>query len=92
MNVLAYYSSLVFQRAGYPRNDALLASMGFGLINFFFAIPALRLIDTWGRRNLLISTFPFMAVFQLFTGLAFLATGTTRKALVTTGMCESFYI
>ena len=88
VNVLAYYSSLIFQKAGYYRQRALQASMGFGIINFVFAIPALKLIDSWGRRPLLITTFPLMAIFQLLTGLAFLAEGTTRKALVTTGMCE----
>ena len=89
VNVLAYYSSLIFQKAGFVRNRALQASMGFGIINFVFAIPAIKLIDSWGRRPLLIATFPLMAIFQLLTGCAFQAKpGKARLTLVTLGMCK----
>ena len=43
--------------------------MGFGIINFVFAIPAVRTIDTFGRRNLLLFTFPLMAICMLLTCL-----------------------
>jgi len=43
--------------------------MGFGIINFVFAIPAVRTIDTFGRRNLLLFTFPLMALCMLLTCL-----------------------
>ncbi|KAL9009420.1 MAG: hypothetical protein Q9173_005550 [Seirophora scorigena] len=62
------------------------ASMGFGIINFLFAIPAFYTIDTFGRRNLLLCTFPFMAIFQLLTGLGFLLEGKAQLAMVMTGM------
>lgn len=90
VNILAYFSSLIFYNAGFETSKAELYSMGFGIINFFFAIPAIRMIDTVGRRNLLLFTFPLMAVFQLFTGLGFLAKegSNTRRALVVAGMCE----
>ncbi len=45
--------------------------MGVGIINFVFAIPAFYLIDTFGRRNLLLVTFPFLALFQLLNAVAF---------------------
>ena len=38
------------------------ASFGVGAINFFFGLPAILLIDQWGRRKLLLWTFPFMAL------------------------------
>ncbi|KAL8804220.1 MAG: hypothetical protein Q9182_002674 [Xanthomendoza sp. 2 TL-2023] len=60
--------------------------MGFGIINFLFAIPAFYTIDTFGRRNLLLFTFPFMALFQLLTGLGFLLEGRAQLAMVMTGM------
>lgn len=44
--------------------------MGFGIINFVGALPAFYTIDTFGRRSLLLWTFPFMALFQLATGLS----------------------
>ncbi|KAJ7213653.1 hypothetical protein B0H12DRAFT_1155841 [Mycena haematopus] len=55
----AFYSSTVFVNAGYNTKSALLASWcaGFGLVNFLFALPAVW----FGRRNLLLFTFPNMA-------------------------------
>lgn len=62
--------------------------MGFGIINFFFAFPAVWTIDSFGRRNLLLFTFPFMALFQLFMCIAFLprVRSTARTVLVIIGM------
>ncbi|GAB7357315.1 hypothetical protein MBLNU459_g8277t1 [Dothideomycetes sp. NU459] len=74
VNVLAYYSSTVLLGAGFSPGNALAASMGFGIINFVFALPAFWTIDSFGRRNLLLSTFPFMALFQLLIAIAFAAT------------------
>ncbi|KAH9442387.1 hypothetical protein MJO28_015285 [Puccinia striiformis f. sp. tritici] len=71
VNVIAYYSSQVFIEAGFNRKAALLTTMGTGLVNWIFAIPALYTIDTFGRRNLLLTTFPAMAVCLLATGMAF---------------------
>ncbi|PVI05411.1 hypothetical protein DM02DRAFT_725112 [Periconia macrospinosa] len=72
VNVTAYYSSTILKdHAGYQDRSALLISMGFGIINFVFAIPAIWTIDTFGRRNLLLFTFPFMAVFQIVMVVAF---------------------
>jgi len=48
-----------------------LASFGFGLINFVFAWPAVWTIDTFGRRNLLIFTFPNMCWTLLAAGFSF---------------------
>ena len=41
------------------------------LVNFFFALPAVYAIDTFGRRKLLLTTFPCMAACLLITGFAF---------------------
>lgn len=70
--VISFYSSTVFAMGGFSPSQALYASLGFGATNFLFAIPAVFTIDTFGRRSLLLSTFPFMALFLLATGLAFL--------------------
>ncbi|KAK5083271.1 hypothetical protein LTR70_008238 [Exophiala xenobiotica] len=51
--------------------QALLYTMGFGLINFLFAAPAFFMIDTVGRRTLLLCTFPFLAVSHIITTIAF---------------------
>ncbi|TAQ84696.1 hypothetical protein B7494_g6970 [Chlorociboria aeruginascens] len=71
VNVIAYYSSEIFVQANLSELSALGASMGFGVINFLFAIPAIYTIDTFGRRNLLLTTFPLMALCLFFTGFSF---------------------
>lgn len=70
----------MFADAGYGPRQCLLASWGFGLLNFLFAIPAVFTIDTFGRRNLLLSTFPNMAWTLLVTGLMFLIPGPKEDA------------
>ena len=72
VNVIAYYSSQIFLDAQFSQVSALSASLGFGIINWVFAIPAIYTIDTFGRRNLLLTTFPLMSLFLFFTGFSFL--------------------
>ncbi|KAJ5225725.1 hypothetical protein N7468_006950 [Penicillium chermesinum] len=71
VNVIAYYSSEIFLEANFSAASALGASLGWGVINWVFAIPAVYTIDTFGRRNLLLVTFPLMAVAMFFTGFSF---------------------
>ncbi|KFY23847.1 hypothetical protein V493_05595 [Pseudogymnoascus sp. VKM F-4281 (FW-2241)] len=88
VNIIAYYSSEIFIEANLSELSALGASMGFGAINFFFALPAFYTIDTFGRRNLLLTTFPLMALALFFTGFSFLIpeTSTARIACVALGI------
>ena len=72
INIIAFYSSTVFTKAGGSTSQALWASFGFGLVNFVFAFPAVWTIDTYGRRSLLLFTFPQMAWTLLAAGLCFL--------------------
>ncbi|KAI0767794.1 hypothetical protein C8Q74DRAFT_1370501 [Fomes fomentarius] len=71
INAIAYYSSNIFVQGGFSQTSALLASFGFGAVNFVFAGPAIWTIDTFGRRNLLLVSFPLMALMLLMTGFAF---------------------
>ncbi|KAJ5251538.1 hypothetical protein N7489_001948 [Penicillium chrysogenum] len=81
INIISFYSSTIFQLAGASNIEALLASFGFGLINFAFAWPATRIvafawpavwtIDTFGRRGLLLFTFPQMCWTLLAAGFCF---------------------
>lgn len=72
INIMAFYSSTIFAEAGYNSTQTLLASFGFGLVNFIFAWPAIWTIDTYGRRNLLLFTFPNMAWCLVAGGCCFL--------------------
>lgn len=58
VNAIAYYSTEIFIDSGFSIQSALVASLGFGIVNFLFALPAFYTIDTFGRRNLLLTTFP----------------------------------
>ena len=71
VNVIAYYSSTIFRLGGLSVISSLLGSWGFGMVNFLFALPAVYTIDTFGRRKLLLTTFPCMAICLLITGFAF---------------------
>lgn len=65
----------------------LLYTMGFGLINFFFASPAFFMIDTVGRRTLLLCTLPLLCLSNLITSIAFAPDNYhTGPAIALTGM------
>ncbi len=75
INIIAFYSSTVFVKAGTDDYHALLASFGCGLVNCIFAWPAIYTIVTVGRRSLLLFTFPNMAWSLLIAGLSNLVPG-----------------
>ncbi|KAL0932457.1 hexose transporter [Colletotrichum truncatum] len=83
INIIAFYSTTIFKDANMSEFQALLGSFGFGMVNWLFAFPAFWTIDTFGRRSLLLFTFPQMTWTLLAAGLCTLiAPGTTRTALV----------
>ncbi|KAG8164093.1 hypothetical protein KVR01_006011 [Diaporthe batatas] len=87
VNVIAYYSSEVFLQAKLPETSALAASLGFGIINWLFAIPAVYTIDTFGRRNLLLTTFPLMSICLFFVGFSFyIPEESTARIAVSVGL------
>ncbi len=105
VNIIAFYSSTIFEQSGITAYTALWASFGFGLINvrchpvsparlgpavvpradvlsqFIFAWPAVYTIDTYGRRALLLFTFP-----NMFWTLL----GSSRRSRVRQGADRSF--
>lgn len=88
MNAIVYYNSTIFVDSGFSQISGLTASWGCGMINFMFAIPTFYLIDTFGRRNLLLVAFPLMAIFLLWTGFGFFAEegSKTRIGIVASGV------
>lgn len=71
INIIAFYSSTIFAEGGASNKEALIASFGFGLVNFLFAWPAVWTIDTFGRRGLLLATFPNMFWALLVAGMCY---------------------
>jgi sugar porter (SP) family MFS transporter len=83
INIIAFYSSTVFEEAGASQYQALTFSLIFGAVNFVFAFPALKTIDTFGRRSLLLFTFPQMTWTLLAAGLCTLVpSNSVRTGLV----------
>ncbi|CAH0025397.1 unnamed protein product [Clonostachys rhizophaga] len=62
INVFAFYSNVVFNGTDSTIDKPMLYSFGFGAINFLFCLPAMRTIDTFGRRTWLLATLPIMGI------------------------------
>lgn len=90
INIIAFYSSTIFADNGFNAFQALWASWGFGLINFLFAFPALWTIDTFGRRSLLLFTFPNMAWSLLVAGLCSLVDSGVEHSKLRLGLVAAF--
>ncbi|CAL1708153.1 unnamed protein product [Somion occarium] len=87
VNAIAYYSSTIFTDANFSEIQALLISWGFGMVNWLFAFPAVYTIDTFGRRNLLLTSFPLMAIFMLVAGFAYwIPSVKPRLAIISLGI------
>ncbi|KAL4736593.1 hypothetical protein BDV11DRAFT_211076 [Aspergillus similis] len=70
INVLSYYSSIVFGNTASP-NKINLLSFGFGASNFVFTLLAFPLIDSKGRRFTLLTSFFLMTVTLLGASFCF---------------------
>ncbi|KAH7245821.1 major facilitator superfamily domain-containing protein [Fusarium tricinctum] len=69
INVFAFYSNGMFSEYGVKTSMGY--SLGFGAVNYFFALPAMRSIDIIGRRSWLLSTIPFMSFFLMAATVAY---------------------
>ncbi|RSM06022.1 hypothetical protein CEP52_005957 [Fusarium oligoseptatum] len=74
INVFAFYSNELFSNYGVEKSMGY--SFGFGGVNFFFALLAMRSIDIIGRRRWLLSTLPMMSVFLMASAIAYAVEGT----------------
>lgn len=90
INIIAFYSTTLFVDAGFGRYEALLGSLGFGLVNWLFAFPAFWTIDTFGRRSLLLFTFPQMTWTLLAAGLCTLIDPEGPQAKARLGLVALF--
>ncbi len=78
INIIMYYSSDIFVKAGFSTDSALLQTLVIGFTNLIFTLIAMAVIDKFGRKVLLYIGAVGMTVFLgLFAG-AFL-TGNTKS-------------
>ncbi|KAI1410458.1 MFS general substrate transporter [Hypoxylon sp. FL1857] len=85
INIFAFYSGTLFSGVLAPGDplSPMLYSLGYGAINFVFGLPAIRTIDTLGRRKWLVLTLPVMCLLMMAAALSSLHHDqTTRVALI----------
>lgn len=68
INVMIYYSPTIF---GYAEMKGLIAMMAVPTVNMLFTIPAIFLVDRWGRKKLLIIGAICMCLSMVAAGMAF---------------------
>jgi MFS transporter, SP family, galactose:H+ symporter len=72
INAIIYYAPTILQMSGFKyASNAILATLGIGIINVLFTIIALPLIDRWGRRPLLLYGLIGMFISLIILGTAF---------------------
>jgi sugar porter (SP) family MFS transporter len=54
INAILYYAPSIFTMAGFGKGSALLSSMGVGGVMFIFTIAALLVMDSMGRKKIMI--------------------------------------
>jgi hypothetical protein len=54
INAILYYAPHIFTMAGFEKGSALLSSMGVGGVMFIFTIAAMAVMDSMGRKKIMI--------------------------------------
>jgi sugar porter (SP) family MFS transporter len=54
INAIIYYAPRIFEMTGLGESSALLSTAGIGVVNFIFTLLAMRFIDKFGRRSLML--------------------------------------
>ncbi len=85
INALIYYAPRIFEAAGISKDSAFLQAVSIGATNLFFTLIAMRLIDRFGRKTLLLIGSVGMIV---FLGLAAFSFGSANAG----GYSLMFYL
>ncbi len=54
VNAIIYYAPRIFEMAGLGTDSSLLSTAGIGVVNFVFTLLAMSIIDSFGRKKLMI--------------------------------------
>jgi MFS transporter, SP family, arabinose:H+ symporter len=71
MNAILYYAPEIFKSKGDGGSSAMLQTILIGVINLLFTIVAIKYVDKWGRRKLLLIGSAGMACCLAVIGSAF---------------------
>lgn len=70
-NAVFFYAPIIFERAGMDVEDQLFQQVMIGAINLIFTVVAMRLVDQWGRKKMMLNGSLFMSLWLLLIGLCF---------------------
>ena len=71
INAIMYYAPEIFKSTGVGSDSAFMQTILVGVINVIFTFVAIRYVDLWGRKKLLLLGTSGMAVCLFIVGLAF---------------------
>lgn len=71
INAIMYYAPEIFKSTGVGSDSAFMQTILVGVINVIFTFVAIRYVDLWGRKKLLLLGISGMAVCLFIVGLAF---------------------
>lgn len=93
INTIIYYAPTTLSKLGFGDAASILAQVGIGLVNVLFTFVAVRYMDRWGRKPLLIGGSIGMAVSLGVLAILTLIEGTSGGAVgVITIICLGAYI
>ncbi len=81
INAVLYYAPLMFRNMGAGTNSAFLQTVAVGAVNMIATLVAIRSVDRWGRKPLLILGGIIMAAAMATLGVLFAAGSTGSIAL-----------
>jgi sugar porter (SP) family MFS transporter len=71
INVIFNYAEEVFTSAGYSVSDMLLNIVITGTVNLLFALVAMRMVDSWGRRKMMLLGSSGLALIYVVLGSSY---------------------
>ncbi len=71
INSIMYYAPMIFAKTGIGMNNALIQTIAIGAVNLIFTLVAIRYIDRFGRKPLLIIGSIGMAISLFIIAIAF---------------------
>jgi SP family sugar porter-like MFS transporter len=71
INTIFYYAEEIFTAAGYGVSDILLNIVIIGTVNLFFTFVAIKTVDKWGRKILMLIGAGGLALVYVFVGLSY---------------------
>ncbi|GJQ14524.1 hypothetical protein GpartN1_g6315.t1 [Galdieria partita] len=90
-NSMTYFLGTMYERAGLSAENSVYISMLGGGTMFWSTIPAIYLMDRFGRRPLLLILVPGVVAGLIITGFSFYAPTTTSLIVVYTIGVVSYY-